>query len=424
MYPTLDLYPKIVLADRETTVTVRPSGHSLADGDVWNVSIYALEGRAGQREPRQFTATAQDGALRLRHFFAAEQEHLLLLTPANGAGSPVEFRLYSLEQDLFVRRPFKGDLHLHSNRSDGKDEPGYVAAASRRIGLDFMAVTDHHTYAASLEAQRAFAGVETDLRIYPGEEVHPPDNPVHMVNFGARWSLNERWATDEAAYRAEVAIVADSLPRLPAGVSRYQFASCLWCFQQIRQGGGLGIFCHPYWLYQRRYDVSEDLTTLLLNEQPFDALELIGGYRLFQLESNRLQVARYHEERARGRQIPIIGASDSHGSAPDQELFGWYYTIVFTSSTDLPDLIRGVEELHSVAVEALPGETPHAHGPFRLSKYASFLLREVFPQHDALCAGEGELMLAHLSGDVRAADGLSACRGQTAALLAHLWDVV
>jgi len=35
--------------------------------------------------------------------------------------------------------------------------------------------------------------------------------------------------------------------------------------------------------------------------QPFDAFELIGGFHPYELDSNTLQVARYHEERAQGR---------------------------------------------------------------------------------------------------------------------------
>jgi len=293
-----------------------------------------------------------------------------------------------------------------------------VAGASRRIGLDFMAVTDHRLYAPSLEAIRAFEDMPVDLRIYPGEEVHPPDCPVHIINFGGRFSLNERFAGE--SYRAEVQAIQDGLPDPGPGVDRYQYAACLWCFEKIREAGGLGLFCHPYWFWRHRYDVPEALTTRLLDSQPWDALEVIGGYFRHEVESNILQVARYHEERARGRRVPIVGVSDAHGCERG-ELFGWYYTIVFAPSTELPELIQSIKALYSVAVEALPGETARAHGPFRLVKYAHFLLREVFPEHDAFCAQEGRLMLAHLAGDVTAVDQLRPCSGAIARLYARLW---
>ena len=85
------------------------------------------------------------------------------------------FRVYAVADDLFSLQPYKGDLHQHSHHSDGKEAPAYVAAYNRKLGMDFMALTDHHKYAPSLEAIQAFEGLPIDLRIFPGEEVHAPD---------------------------------------------------------------------------------------------------------------------------------------------------------------------------------------------------------------------------------------------------------
>jgi len=191
-------------------------------------------------------------------------------------------------------------------------------------------------------------------------------------------------------------------------------------FEKIRECGGLGIFCHPYWFAGKRYDVPVPLTDALLETRPFDALEVIGGYHRFEVESNTLQAARYHEERLRRGELPVVGVSDAHGCRRD-ELFGWYYTIVFAPACDPDDLIEGVKGLWSVAVEAMPGESPRPHGPFRLVKYALFLLREVFPAHDALCREEGGLMLDHVRGDASAAEKLAALSGRTARLHDSLW---
>jgi hypothetical protein len=80
-----------------------------------------------------------------------------------------------------------------------------------------------------------------------------------------------------------------------------------------------------------------------------------------------------------------------------------------------------VKDSWSVAVEALPGETVRAYGPFRLVKYALFLVREVLPRHDALCAEEGGLMLRHLAGDPTAALALAALKGRVRALYEQCW---
>ncbi len=49
-------------------------------------------------------------------------------------------------QDVLKRgegRFFRGNLHCHSNRSDGLWEPEAVAAAYRDAGYDFICLSDH-----------------------------------------------------------------------------------------------------------------------------------------------------------------------------------------------------------------------------------------------------------------------------------------
>ena len=150
----------------------------------------------------------------------------------------------------------------------------------------------------------------------------------------------------------------------------------------------------------------------MLDHQPYDAFELLGGYFQYEEESNTLQVARYHEERAKGKRVPIVGVSDSHG-CEDNGLFGWFYTISFSPSKEQQDIIGSIKDLYSVAIEAIPGETVRAFGPFRLVKYAHFLLREVLPEHDKMCMTEGKLMLEYLEGNKEAAKKLKALKGQT-----------
>ncbi|MCX5673184.1 MAG: hypothetical protein NTU94_17860 [Planctomycetota bacterium] len=445
-----DVRPRIVPADRKATIEIRSlfDHCRLEDTVEYEVTYYPVEEialKSGWKEKQARLVKPAGGVLRVEQYFEAEQEHVILVDRVNGERRQRvgDFRVYSVAADLFGRRPFKGDFHIHSSRSDGKESPAYVAGACRRIGLDFMAVTDHKKYAPSLEAQRAFQGVEIDLRILAGEEVHPPDNPVHIVNYGGRFSVNDLFA-DEAAYREAVEKVAAKVGKLPEGVDRYSYASAVWCFDRIREGGGLGIFCHPYWFTEHRYSPAGALTSYLFETQPFDAYEVIGGYTYDEFDSNTLQAARYHEERVRGRRLPIVGVTDAHGCENrERGLFGWYYTIVFAPSLAFEDVTRSVKDLYSVAVEAVPGDRARPVGPLRLVKYALFLLREVFPPHDELCVEEGRLMLAHAAeleaaasgapadacplarggpaGGKPAAAALARLRGQTAALMDRCW---
>jgi len=423
-YRYYDVYPKIVRAGRTSTITIRPLHDHVQFTDdqnhnnLYHITWQPVDGPASQA--KILNVEPHSGVLRFTVDFMAEGEYVVMLNANRGERSRnfAEFRLYALDDDLFERRPFKGDLHMHSFRSDGRESPAYVAASCRRIGLDFMAVTDHARYSPSLEAIDAFCNIPVDLRIFPGEEVHSPDNPVHIVNFGGSFSVNELF--DKPEYRIEIEQIARQIPLLPQGINRQAYASCLWTFNKIRQGGGLGIFCHPYWESLHRYDVPSTLTEILFAHTPFDALELISGYFPEESDSNIFQVARYHEARANGKKIPIVGVSDAHGCERGF-LFGWYYTIVFSPTSELSDLVSSIKELYSVAVEELPNQAARSHGPYRLTRYAQFLLKHVFPHHDELCRQEGELMLSYLTGEEGSVEQLSRLMGGTQRLMEYIF---
>jgi hypothetical protein len=79
-----------------------------------------------------------------------------------------------------------------------------------------MALTDHRLYPPSIQAADAFSKVPVDLRIFPGEEIHPPGNPIHIVSFGAKSGITElyRDPENEKKYREEVAKIQAGLKNL------------------------------------------------------------------------------------------------------------------------------------------------------------------------------------------------------------------
>lgn len=419
-----DITPRVLQADSEAEITIRPlyDHCRFAAGKPYTIQHYLMDDSpmAAKSASAGTYTIKPDKAdrLRFRSCFPGEQEHWVHVTPPPTQNAPaIDFRLFSLRPDLFGRRPFKGDPHIHSNRSDGRESPAYVAAACRRIGLDFMAVTDHHRYAPSLEAVQAFANIKHDLRIFPGEEVHPPDVPVHLINFGGCFSVNALFKT--ARYKREVKqIMAEIAATCRPAVDPYQAAASVWSCTKIREGGGLSVFCHPHWISGSTYNVSENLNEWIFEHHPFDAFELIGGYSRQELDSNQLQVAWYNDQRVKGRGTPVVGASDAHGCERG-DLFGWYYTIVFSRSLD--DLLESVRQGYSVAVEALPGDIVRPHAPYRLVKYTLFLAREILPFHDELCTEEGRLMLEHIAGNPPAGSNLARLNGRCIRLYKRLW---
>ena len=421
-----DVYPKIVPVDSESVIKIVPLyDHCKFDADseyvVTIIPMDSFHSLKGGEQSCTSVLKPSDGILEVKHYFEAEQEHILLISVRTNEDEEKigAFSVYSLKEDLFLRWPYKGDLHMHSNMSDGKESPEFVAASCRKIGFDFMAVTDHQAYEPSIRAKEACKDIDIELQIFPGEEIHLPGVDVHIVNFGGGFSVSQYVQENEEQYRAEVENVANSLDDAPAGVNKLEYAACAWAFDKIRESGGLGIFCHPYWVFQGRYNVSPVFTEYMLEKHPFDAFELLGIGGL-QVDSNILQVAHYNEQRAKGNKIAIVGCSDAHGCERGMA-FGWIYTMIFSKGLELEDIKESIKNYYSVAVEKLPGCPARVFGPLRLVKLALFLLREVFPKHDELCNEEGNLMLRYISGDKDAAQRLKMIKGQTSKLLDHYW---
>ena len=333
----------------------------------------------------------------------------------------VHFSVYALRDDLFALTPYKGDFHMHSNCSDGQETPAYVAATCRRTGYDFMALTDHRQYAPSLTARKAMADFGCDMLTCPGEEVHLPDDPVHIINFGGKSSVNDLAYNNEAKYRAEVAGYMDAVPKDFDPRTRFQVAASEWAFDRIREAGGIAMFCHPFWRPIHHNYIGEDVIDLLLERNKFDVLEVIGGFYRQDVESNMLSVSRWQEELAKGRTIPAAGISDSHGC--DGDLTGWYYTVVFAEDLSFDAIAAAIRANRCAAVHYIPGTYPVVAGPFRLTKLIFFLLREVFPAHDELCRVEGDIMRRALAGaEPDAKEELARRRGAVRRYMETCWE--
>jgi hypothetical protein len=96
------------------------------------------------------------------------------LSPDSSEGSPAAFpTLLDLDshQPNLVKRSdgwYRGELHCHSYHSDGDSSPADLVAAAQKLGLDFLAVTDHN----NISHLAALAGLNTpNLTLIPGFEV-------------------------------------------------------------------------------------------------------------------------------------------------------------------------------------------------------------------------------------------------------------
>ena len=427
-----DVFPKVFLIGRPTTVTVKPLGEHVAFRDTYEIQIMHMAYGRPDVYPENSNLTQyretthSDGCLRITHTFPEEGEYLLRIRRDDS--TVVDLSVYALEHDMACRYPYRGDLHMHTSRSDGRQSPPIVAANYRKNGYDFMVISDHHRYYPSLEALDAYADVPISMNIVPGEEVHLPGNDIHMVNFGGKYSVNgliadrpqnresDRRALisdppeimTEEEYRLQVEALIRELD-IPEDVNAFTYASCVWVFNHIRRAGGLGIFCHPYWRVGP-YQVPEAFIRYMTRTHPFDAFEVLGGEIYY--EHNGFQTIHYYEDLARGIRYPIVGSTDSHHSLPDHFRKAMIAsTFVFAPKNTPEALIQAIKEEYSVAIDTI-SEEYRLVGSLRLSKYARFLLDEWTPLHDEECFEEGRMMKAHAVGDPQGREGLEFMKGR------------
>ncbi len=447
-----DIFPKVFVAGKETEIRIRPLGGRavLSPDTEYPMTVCALDGGNPRDFPasgdfKPFTAkTDANCCVCFRWTFTSEQEYFIRFLKEDGR-TLLEFSVYCVAEDLAGRYPFMGDLHMHTTRSDGNQDPAVVCANYRAYGYDFTVISDHERYWPSLEAIAAYKGVPIDLNIVPGEEVHLPRvngmrNDVHIVNFGGEYSVNalvESTAVAEKGKDLSVrAIRTENVPdvmtlpefeekmlalaseiRVPENVDPLPAAMCKWTFDEIKKANGLGIFPHPNWR-PNVYHVPEVFVDWLFETQPFDAFEVLGGENYY--EHNGFQTARYYDEAAKGRRVPVVGSTDSHSSYESNRNAFICETIIFSPANERAALIDSVKRFYSVAVDTISKEY-RLVGEKRYVRYGAWLLRHYFPLHDELCREEGRLMKQYVTGTeeerAEAAALLSAVAGRTVRLM-------
>lgn len=406
--------PRLVRSGVPQTVMVLPIGASkrFAAGVDYEIKLIPMEcyEQTWIGEPPVYdtlTVRAEDGALSVTYTFDDEQEWVLSVSTAaeREAGTkPLELHVYSLMDDLYDRNPYRGDLHVHSNRSDGKEDPAIVAANYRKEGFDFFALTDHHKWEPSEELLRAYEGVPLGIALFHGEEVHVPNGWIHIVNFGGQCSVNTLYQENAEAIDAAMRAEAEAM-RTPKGVNALEYAYRRWIVEEIRRAGGLAIAVHPYWVYRQVYHMSDRMLDYVFETGAYDAFELVGGQTTHE---NNVQSAFYQEQRAKGRKIPVVGSSDSHGTDP-ASYFGLGKTVVLARDREMDSLCGAIKEGYSVAIEQqYGGEEARVYGSYRMVKYTRFLLDYYFPAHDEFCVEEGILMREYVMGNASAGETLRA----------------
>ena len=318
---------------------------------------------------QQHALTACDGTLMLDAVRFPQEDCYLCRLYADGVEVQA-LELYALEADLLAKTPYKGDHHLHTCMTDGNDSPMYMAAAACMRGYDYCAITDHKLIAPSFMARDFYEETGVDFLILPGEEVHSPDNPVHLISLGSEVSVNDWWRYHEDEYRTavEAELASMDAPMLPE--DRYTAAATQVMFDKIREVGGLSILCHSHWILANGFNETEDVTDYLLDHRRFDALELLAGAA--GEVGTQMQLSYYRKRDI----MPILGNSDAHGCFGG-ELEPGNFTIIFSDGLNVESVKNAIRAQLTVV-----GNENQLYGDYRLVKYAYFLLRSFYPEHD------------------------------------------
>ena len=438
-----DVFPKVFAAGRPAVIRIRPLGRRplFLPGNTYKLRICALQ----RGEPRYYPESADfqdslitadaEGGFTIEHTFTEEQAYYLRFLDPDGKFL-YQFPVYCVEGDLTERYPFIGDTHLHTIFSDGEQTPEVVCSNYRAYGYDFLAITDHRRYYPSLDAIAFCRSLPTELCVCPGEETQLSEalgrkNDVHIINFGGTYSVNALFPGEHRKERGTdpkyrsldghcpdvyTQEQYDDLMRtlcgqieVPEGVDRFTAASCKMIFEEIRKADGVGIFVHPNWI-NNVFHVPEALSDYMVRNRFFDAFEVLGGESYY--EMNGFQTLRYYDDRAKGFDYAVIGATDSHSSNRTNPMGFLCSTMVFSEKNERSALVSAIRDHYSVAIDTLNKDYRLVGTP-RLGRYASFLLHYYFPLHDELCREEGRLMKI-------CATGTEEEKEEARALLGHL----
>ena len=423
---SFDIYPKVIKVENEVILTITQKDNKF-EGE-YNVQIVPMNEGVHWAYPCRknetyLKATAEKGELKLKYTFPDESEYLISIS--KDGKFIKELPVYAVNNDLWGRYPYVGDLHVHSTCSDGRQSVKQVVRNYRKNGYDFFALTDHGKYYPSTEAVEFAKKCGTDMAVFPGEEVHLNVTDIHIVNFGGKSSVNALLKTSPQCNETktvpedsrtgeelmdEVMKIAQTID-VPEGVEAKDVAACKWIFDRIREKEGIAIYAHPFWR-KPEYHVPVTLNDCILERRDFDAFEVLGGERYF--DQNGLQVIKYYEFKEKGIDFPVVGSSDSHNVTDENRGALIARTVVLSRSLEYEDLKNAIlsKEHYSIPIDC----RPHDFGivaPFRLATYVSFLLRCFFPIHDKLCSDEGDVIDECVKGNEDAFAEMNAFKGKT-----------
>lgn len=407
------IYPSIIPADRESTVTIHPLGENtrFIPGITYTVEVRAVETFSrtfAQRPLVWYNITPnEDGDLILHHHFEGEQRHSIKLIRPQEDLDATPYRdithrgkvhenkeallyVYSLNDDLYGLRCYKGEVHCHTYESDGVQDVCHTVGNYRSAGYDFLAITDHYITMGAKKAKHLFDNAPVDMTLLIGEECHVPTEDIHAVRIGGFDSVNAYYREHTESATAEMETILQTLEHLPEEIDKTDYAWRVWIARKAREFGGLPVLTHPHWLcWYDVYFMASAITRQLLKDGIYDALDITD-------QEYDTSIALWADmQTTLGRPIPVVGNTDSHYTDADDPMRPagnkGGYTLVFARDRSEENLLTAIRKGNSLAVSTV-GEPERIYGPYRLVKFARFLTDNFYPIYRRLCHGQGVLL--------------------------------
>ena len=419
-----DTVPMIVRADNDATVTLTFENEPLlAKPDDVQAEYVCADGLDANGVPlgygrfQAIPCEIRDNTLTVTVRFRGETQHTIrVIQKSSDPKKPNVLgvaQLYSLRPDYFALRPYRGNMHAQQVLGRQQERiagPDGCHLPQARAGLRHR---DRPQRLCRFAGPSRRFKTPTDMKTFPGEEVHSPGNGVHILSLGASESMTDWFTKSRTEYDQAVAAERAKLPDTIPDRFKHQIAASFVVWDKIRACGGIAVFCHPYWRPAYRQYIPAFISDYLLETAKFDAVELLNG------DSNDLGILHYNELRAQGKKIAGIGVTDAHSSKSLEPA----YTLILAEQLDFPSLAKNIRLRNCAAVDIDPvSKRQTVIGEFRFSRYAIFLLKHFFPLQDDICRKEGEWLLKALEGDEQAVASLKASQGTTPALRIKYWQ--
>jgi len=392
----------------DTPVVLRITARRGSDAGRFGKMVVEYIREDGGKNWERLPATVKEGVLLVPVTLRGEGGHTLRVGTLDERGKFIpagSFELYSLHPDLFRERPWRGDSHLLSRVSGGRQQPPRIAALARRAGFDFIALTDRGRIEPSVTLAETVKQWRSGFTVLSGES----------------WSLAGGLVTVIAVgHDGEIAPLPKGTPVVDASLDsdeRAAAGAAAALAAEIRRRGGVAVFCHPAMRQNDRFLTPTALRRYLILHGGFDAIEMLNARSGVAGVSRVAALCREASGRE-GAPRALLGVSGFSDVA--RVSFGRVNTVVFAPENGAPAIIAALRRGRCVASLRIPGYSAF-HGPSRLVDYALFLNRAYWPAHDRFCWKQGNALLGFIDGNSGLSSTVEKCAAELEGFRREFW---